>query len=244
MGGTLPRLAARLTSMRLTIVVPVLDEAQHIDAALEALQPLRRAGHEVIVVDGGSGDDTVDRARGGADRVLTAPRGRAAQMNAGAAVAAGDVLVFLHADTRLPADAPDAIATALGGAGRSDAWWGRFDVEIDGRHPLLRVVAWLMNWRSRLTGIATGDQALFVRRATFEALGGFPRLALMEDVAFSARAKRLSAPVSLTQRVRTSGRRWEARGVIRTVVLMWWLRLAFFCGASPEHLERAYYGPR
>ncbi len=226
--------------LRLSIIVPVLDEAAGIDAALAALQPLRRAGHEVIVVDGGSRDQTVAHARAAADRVVTAARGRALQMNAGAAVSSAEVLLFLHADTRLPADAAAAIAGALGG----ECAWGRFDVAIDGPHPLLRLVAWLMNWRSRCTGIATGDQAIFVRRAAFVALGGFPPLALMEDVAFSARAKRLSAPACLRSRVITSGRRWEARGVMRTIVLMWWLRLCFFCGASPERLVRIYYGPR
>jgi rSAM/selenodomain-associated transferase 2 len=224
---------------RLSIIVPALDEAAGIGAALAALAPLRAAGHEVIVVDGGSRDRTVALARSFADRVLVAPRGRASQMNAGADAAAGDVLLFLHADTRLPAGADRAV---LDGLAASRAGWGRFDVRIDGRHRLLALVAWLMNRRSRLTGIATGDQAMFATRAAFAAAGGFPAQPLMEDVELSARLKRASPPLCLRERVVTSGRRWESRGVVRTVCLMWWLRLRYFLGASPERLRRIYYG--
>jgi rSAM/selenodomain-associated transferase 2 len=224
---------------RISIIVPVLDEAARIEAALRALAPLRAAGHEVIVVDGGSGDETVARASPLADRVVAAPRGRASQMNAGAACAAGDVLLFLHADTRLPPGAIDMLAARLGESGRV---WGRFDVRIDGAHPLLGLIAAMMNLRSRLTGIATGDQAIFVRRAAFRDIGGFPSIALMEDIAFSAAAKRVSPPLCLRERVVTSGRRWEEHGVLRTMALMWWLRLRFFLGASPERLCRIYYG--
>lgn len=226
---------------RLSIVVPVLNEEAGVAAALGALAGVRAAGHEVIVVDGGSRDATVAAARPHADRVIAAPRGRASQMNAGAAASSGDVLLFLHADTWLPGGAAQLIAAQLAASGRV---WGRFDVRIAGRHPLLGLVAFLMNARSRLTGIATGDQAIFVRRDAFRELGGFPALALMEDVAFSAAAKRLSPPLCLRERVTTSGRRWETRGVLRSILLMWWLRLRFFLGASPERLERIYYGRR
>lgn len=226
---------------RLSIIVPTLNEAPGIVAALERLQPLRAAGHEAIVVDGGSGDGTSGLAAPLADRVLAAPRGRASQMNTGAAGARGDVLLFLHADTRLPAGADRLILDGLESSGRA---WGRFDVRIDGRHPLLGPVAWLMNGRSRLTGIATGDQAMFVRRDAFAAVRGFPALALMEDVALSAALKRASRPLCLRERVVTSGRRWESRGVVRTILLMWWLRLRYFLGASPERLARIYDGPR
>lgn len=223
--------------MRLSIIVPVLNEAGGIAAALDALAGLRAAGHEVIVVDGGSTDGTPDFAAPRADRVASAPRGRASQMNAGARFANGDVLLFLHADTRLPARADRAVLDGLAGRGRA---WGRFDVRIDTRHPLLRVVASFMNLRSRWTGIATGDQAIFVRRDAFAAIGGFPPVALMEDIALSAALKRVSPPLCLRDHVLTSGRRWESRGVVRTVLLMWWLRLRYFLGASPERLAEIY----
>src|SRR5262249_40503232 len=164
-----------------------------------------------------SRDATIQRARPRADRVILAPRGRALQMNAGAEKAAGDVLLFLHADTRLPADADLVVLNGLERSGRS---WGRFDVKIEGRSPLLLVIAWLMNVRSRLTGIATGDQAIFVRRAAFQAAGGFPPIPLMEDIALCKRLKRMSRPLCLRERVTTSGRRWEKHGVFSTIVLM------------------------
>ena len=219
--------------LRLSVVVPVLNEAGGIRAALEALAPLRERGHEVLVVDGGSSDRTAELAAGLCNRVLSAPRGRAAQMNAGARAASGDALVFLHADTRLPPGADELVLSPL-----RTSLWGRFDVQIEGRHPLLKVVACAMNLRSRLTGIATGDQAIFVRRDVFP---GFPEIALMEDVAFSALMRRRGRPACLREAVVTSGRRWESRGVLRTIFLMWRLRLMYFLGARPEHLARIYY---
>ena len=218
--------------MKLSIIIPALDEAAGIVAALEALAPLRASGHEVIVADGGSGDGTRELAAALADRVVAAPRGRARQMNAGAGVAGGHALLFLHADTRLPANADRLIFHSL-----KKHPWGRFDVAIDGRSPLLAVVAFFMNLRSRLTGIATGDQAIFVRRDAFP---GFPEIALMEDVAFSKAMKRRAPPACLREKVSTSGRRWERNGVARTVLLMWRLRLAYFLGASPDELARQY----
>jgi rSAM/selenodomain-associated transferase 2 len=221
--------------MTLSIVIPTLNEAAGIAAALEALAPLRARGAEVIVVDGGSRDGTTDVARPLADFVIAAPRGRAVQMNAGAAVANGDILLFLHADTRLPANADVLIRDALA---QSRRVWGRFDLRFAGN--ALRLVAAMMNLRSRVTGIATGDQAMFVTRAAFARAGGFPAIALMEDVTLSARLKRLSRPLCLTARVVTSPRRWQAHGALRTVLLMWRLRLAFFLGADPARLARAY----
>jgi rSAM/selenodomain-associated transferase 2 len=226
----------------LSIILPVLDEADIIADALAALAPLRQRGAEVIVVDGGSRDGTVDLARPAADRVIASPRGRAAQMNAGAALARGAVLLFLHADTRLPGNAD---ALVLAGLERSGRAWGRFDIAIAGRSPLLAIVAAAINFRSRLTRIATGDQAIFVSRDVFAAVGGFPDIALMEDVALSRALKRISRPVCVAAKVTTSGRRWEQHGVLRTVVLMWRLRLAYFLGAEPATLARRYgYVPR
>lgn len=225
----------------LSIIVPVLDEAEGIAGHLAALAPLRATGTEVIVVDGGSRDGTAECAEPFADRVLRAPRGRAAQMNAGAAVARGPVLLFLHADTALPAGSIEAIQRAVAGG----APWGRFDVSIAGSPRMLRLVAACMNLRSRLSGIATGDQAIFARTRAFWAVGGFPAIALMEDIALSARLRRLARPACLRVSVTTSGRRWERRGVLRTILFMWWLRLGYWLGRHPDSLARAYgHGPR
>src|SRR6266487_3136988 len=234
----MPRMQAGPCRMsKLSIIMPVLDEGEGIAAALDALADLRALGTEVIVVDGGSRDATIQRARPRADRVISAPRGRALQMNAGAEKACGDVLLFLHADTRLPADADHIVLNGLARSGRA---WGRFDVKIDGDSPLLIAVAWLMNIRSRLTGIATGDQAIFVRRDAFRSVGGFPAIPLMEDIALSKRLKRASRPLCLRACAVTSGRRWDKNGVASTVLLMWRLRLAYFFGADPKALARQY----
>ena len=220
----------------LSIVIPVLNEAARIEATFDLLSSLRERGAEVIVVDGGSDDATADVARMHADHVLTSARGRAAQMNAGAAITRGEVLLFLHADTQLPDYADRLILSGLRATGRK---WGRFDVQFN-EGPLLALVALMMNLRSRMTGIATGDHAIFVSRADFEAIGGFPAIALMEDVALSARLKRIGRPLCLRARVTTSARRWKANGTMRTVFLMWRLRLAYFLGADPRQLAQRY----
>jgi rSAM/selenodomain-associated transferase 2 len=222
---------------RLTVVVPTLNEAERIVACLQPLRAWRKRGTELIVADGGSTDTTVVLAKPWADHVLVGPRGRAKQMNLGASMATGDVLLFLHADTQLPADAPAALEAALTDAQVS---WGRFDVQIDGESPLLKLVAALMNLRSRHSGIATGDQAMFVRRDVFQRVGGFPDQPLMEDIELSKRLRKLSRPACLRQRVITSGRRWEQHGVLRTIVLMWMLRALYWIGLPAERLARMY----
>lgn len=224
---------------RLSIIIPSLNEAASIGHLLASLQPLRQAGHEVILVDGGSHDGTVQIAEPLVDQLLCSAAGRATQMNRGAAAANGPLLWFVHADTELPAGAAEAILSGV----LSGAVWGRFDVRLSGSHPLLRMVAFVMNLRSRWTGIATGDQAIFVRRDRFDNVGGFPEIPLMEDIALSKRLKRIGKPLCLYLKLTTSSRRWERRGICRTVVLMWWLRLAFALGVSPKRLAGWYLLP-
>ncbi|MDI5921454.1 TIGR04283 family arsenosugar biosynthesis glycosyltransferase [Halomonas sp. LR5S13] len=221
---------------RLSIIIPTLDEAATIEELLTRLTPWEADGVEILVVDGGSLDDTVSRACPLATRVLRRASGRARQMNAGAREARGRHLLFLHADTRLPPRADLSIASALSG----QCVWGRFDVRLEGRHPLLPVIAGAMNLRSRLTGIATGDQGLFMTREAFDAAGGFPDQPLMEDIEMSRRLKRQSPPACLRARVTTSGRRWAREGVWRTLLLMWRLRWRYWRGASADVLAREY----
>ena len=230
--------------MTLCIVIPTLNEGAALLPRLQALQSLRAQGVELVVVDGDGADATLAEVTALVDKVLAAPRGRASQMNAGARTTRADALLFLHADTELPPDANKQIAQAL-----QCSTWGRFDVCIDGPSPLLRVVETMINWRSRFSGIATGDQAIFVRRCAFERMGGFAPLALMEDIDLSYRLKTTTQPACLRQRVVTSARRWEQHGVLRTVLLMWQLRAAYFfsklLGVDTHVLARRYgYTPR
>jgi rSAM/selenodomain-associated transferase 2 len=228
-------MATPLTTPRLSIILPVLNEAPTLRARLEALRA-QTDNAEIIVVDGGSEDASFAAAIGCADQVLCAQRGRGAQLDAGARAASGELLLFLHADTRLPVDAVATILNALA----QGAHWGRFDVRIEGRSWLLPVVARLMNGRSRLTGIATGDQAMFMTRNAYEQAGGFAPLPLMEDIDLSARLKRLGRPACLRARVVTSGRRWDENGALRTIILMWRLRLLFWLGIPAQELVRLY----
>lgn len=221
---------------RISVVVPVLNEAGRIVETLDALQAMRGRGHEVVIADGGSADGTTELARPLADRLVSSPRGRARQMNAGARAASGDVLWFLHADTVAMPEADRLILEALGQTGN----WGRFDVRLSGRHRMLRVVETMMNLRSCLTGIATGDQGVFVRRGIFDAVAGFADIPLMEDIALSRRLKRYGRPACVRGRLTTSSRRWERNGVARTIAVMWWTRLAYFLGADPGKLAQAY----
>jgi rSAM/selenodomain-associated transferase 2 len=233
-------LASRMAPA-LSIIIPCLNEATGIVQTLELLQPMRARGAEIIVADGGSSDATALLATPFTDQVVHATRGRAAQMNAGAAAARADILLFMHADCALPPAADELIVDGLAASGRQ---WGRFDVVLDGSHPLLKMIAGMMNLRSRLTGIATGDQGIFMTRALFAQLKGYPTLPLMEDIALSRRAKHAGAPLCLREHIVTSARRWERHGVLRTVVLMWRLRLAYFLGADPARLALHYDAAR
>ncbi len=223
----------------LSIIMPVINEEQGIVKLLESLQPFRQRGCELIVVDGGSDDETVSLAQLYADKLLHSKAGRANQMNIGAKIAEGEILLFLHADSFLPDDAEQLIESGLKESGKK---WGRFDVILSGRQPLLRMVETMMNLRSRWSGIATGDQAIFIKKALFDRLGGFPSIALMEDIALSRLLKKENSPLCLKQKVKTSSRRWEEKGIMRTIFLMWRLRLAYFLGAKPEQLVKTYYG--
>lgn len=201
-----------------------------------SLQSIRQQGHEVIIVDGGSVDNTLVIAHDIADRVLVSSPGRALQMNSGASAASGGVFLFLHADTLLPEDSVQIIAALC----QQKSCWGRFDVRLSSSKFVFRLIEGLMNLRSCLTAIATGDQAIFIEKKLFERVGGFPEIALMEDIAISRRLKKISRPVCVKQKVITSSRRWENNGVVATVLLMWKLRLYYFFGASPEKLKQLY----
>jgi rSAM/selenodomain-associated transferase 2 len=221
--------------MEFSIMIPALNEGQCIVACLTALQTLRD-NCEIIVVDGGSKDNTVALANALADKVISSEKGRAVQMNAGANSAKGEVLVFLHADTFLPDDVYNQIAQAIS----NGCQWGRFDVKLSGNHPMLKLVAFLMNWRSRLTGIATGDQVIFVTKPLFESVGQYPVIPLMEDIALSKKLKKISPAACLKAKVISSGRRWEQFGMFRTILLMWNLRLRYFLGTDLQTLAVLY----
>ncbi len=233
---TSTQLRTEQNGTNISVIVPAYNEAVVISGLLETLAPLRQRGHEVIVVDGASDDATVATATPWADVVLAAPRGRARQMNAGARVAKGDVLWFLHADSNIPQHADALIRAALD----RGAMWGWFDVRLSGAHLGLRVVEWMMNRRARLSRIATGDQGLFVTRALFASLDGFADIDLMEDVELTARLRRQARPVALRVPLVTSSRRWERDGILQTIVFMWWLRLAYAFGAHPSRLAKRY----
>jgi rSAM/selenodomain-associated transferase 2 len=224
--------------VRVSLIVPVLNEADQMASLDASLQIFKDQSIELIIVDGGSQDNTLAIAKDFADRVISSPRGRAVQMNAGAAAATGDILLFLHSDTILP---ETFLLELLNDFSCSDQVWGRFDVRLSGTQYPFRVIEYFMNFRSRLTGIATGDQALFIKQEAFRQVNGFPQIALMEDVAMSQQLKRLSRPFCSRQTVITSSRKWETHGIVATVLLMWRLRLAFFLGVNPEHLARIYY---
>lgn len=223
----------------ISIILPILNESETLRRELPRLQQLSQQGCELIFVDGGSRDDSVAQLHAAGMHVVHSEPGRAMQMNLGASQASTEQLVFLHIDTRLPDKAADLVRTALNVTGQGGQW-GRFDVCIEGRHPMLKLVGWMMNQRSRLTGIATGDQAVFIRRDLFNRVGGFPQQPLMEDIEISRLLKQQARPVCLKAKVLTSGRRWEQQGVWRTILLMWWLRFSYWRGVSAERLARLY----
>ena len=230
-------MAAAANTRIISVIIPALNEADSVGVLCAALQPLRQRGHEVILVDGGSTDQTIAIAQSQADRVISATRGRALQMRAGAAAAKGSVFWFLHADTGVPENADQLILDALE---NHNAQWGRFDIVLSDRHPMLVCVAFMMNLRSSLTSIVTGDQGIFVRRSLYQQIGGIPSIPLMEDIAFSRALKTYSRPVCVGKRLISSARRWNKHGITRTIVTMWGLRLAYYCGVSPERLEKYY----
>jgi rSAM/selenodomain-associated transferase 2 len=222
--------------MSLSFIIPVYNEADSLVPLMTQISRLEHAGHEVIVVDGGSTDGSREQLGAVCQKIVSVGKGRARQMNAGVRQASADVMVFLHADTQLPEQADKLIESAI--ARRP---WGRFDVSLSGHSHLLRIIESMMNLRSRLTGIATGDQCIFVRRDLFWQTGGYPDIPLMEDIAISKQLKKRARPACLKARVLTSSRRWQQQGVLRTVLLMWGLRLAYFFGISPQTLHRLYY---
>ncbi len=224
---------------RISIIVPVLNDAESLRLQQPFFDAARTRGHEVIVVDGGSCDRSLDLASTIGAQVVSSERGRAPQMNAGAEAAGGQLLLFLHADTRIDVQALEQLWAER--ERRGDSLWGRFDVRLNGEHWLYRVIETMMNLRSRFTAIATGDQAMFVSRALFERVGGFPRIALMEDVALSKQLRKLAPPLCLKARALTSTRRWDENGIIATVLLMWRLRLGYFLGVDPARLAQIYY---
>jgi rSAM/selenodomain-associated transferase 2 len=223
--------------MKISIIIPVLNEEESITSTLQNLQGYRQQGHEIIVVDGGSNDDTIARAHGLADQMLKSKSGRAFQMNTGAEYASGDVLLFLHADTLLPKNSCSLIGNVID----RGAEWGRFDVRLSGRLWGLRIIEQMMNWRSCLTSIATGDQAIFVRRPLFLKVGAYPGIQLMEDIVLSRKLRNCSKPACIKERVTTSSRKWENNGIISTVFLMWRLRLMYFLGVPADKLAKLYY---
>lgn len=219
----------------ISIIVPVLNEEKKLPDLLSHLQVFREQGHELIIVDGGSNDNSLMLAQMSADNVIVSRKGRAIQMNSGASVARGEVLLFLHSDTFLPETALNTIEDFV-----QDSFWGRFDVRLSSNKFIFRIIESLINIRSRLTSINTGDQAIFIESQLFNVVGGFPEIALMEDIAISKKLKNIIPPICLKQKVISSSRRWEKRGVIATVFLMWKLRLYYYFGVSPEKLNQLY----
>lgn len=222
---------------RISVIIPALNEAENISKTLQSTRALLKNGHEVIVVDGGSDDDTCKIASGFTDKLISSQPGRAIQMNMGAQAASGEIYVFLHADTVLPEDAEQLIISAIS----TDQYsWGRFNIRLSGDHIFFRIIEFFMNSRTRLTGIVTGDQTFCITRKLFDQVHGFPEIRLMEDIAISRKLKKFKYPELLNGTVITSSRRWEQNGILRTVLKMWWLRFNFMLGVDPVSLARQY----
>jgi rSAM/selenodomain-associated transferase 2 len=222
---------------KISVIIPTLNETEQIQHCLASVQSLRRNGHEVIVVDGGSEDETCSQVKDLADKVIHHSRGRATQMNAGARAACGEILIFLHADTCLPTEADTVITSSIKD---SAEFWGRFNVRLSGRHWAFRIIEICMNLRTRITGIVTGDHAMFMSKEIYNKVKGFPEIALMEDIAISSKFKHVVCPICLKHKVTTSSRRWEENGIIKTILKMWWLRISYFLGTDPLKLARQY----
>ncbi len=231
----------RDTPPTLSIIVPVLNQSRTMIDTMSALKPFRQRGAEIIVVDGGSDDDTAVLAHPFADRVVKGPRGRAAQMNEGAKVASGFIFLFLPTDTTLPADADTQVMI---GRARDTSVWGRFDMRLTGRHPLLPIVARLLNRRSRSSGIASCEQAIFVQRETFFRIGGFTDIPVMEDVEISKRLRAISPPICVTSRVTVPAKRFDRDGLWTTLRTMWIMRLRYRMGMKPEEILKRYVEPK
>lgn len=219
----------------ISIIIPTLNEGVGVSAFLSQLQPLRN-DCELILADGGSSDNTRAKANGLVDHIVDCNKGRAVQMNAGAAIASAPILLFLHADTFLPVNAIEAIRRGF----EEDHRWGRFDIQLDDASKILSIVAWMMNKRSRWSGIATGDQAIFIEKTLFEQLSGFAEISLMEDIDLSSRLKKYEKPYCIDSKISTSARRWNSFGIVKTIGLMWWIRLQYFLGVKPNYLAELY----
>ncbi|MCW8930414.1 MAG: TIGR04283 family arsenosugar biosynthesis glycosyltransferase [Gammaproteobacteria bacterium] len=226
---------------KISIIIPVLNEAEMIQEFLKRLQPLRNRGHEIVLVDGGSQDDTCILAKPYIDQIIASDKGRAKQQALGATLATGDIFLFLHADTFLPDEADQIIVMALYSRQSNPQTWGRFNVRLSGEYWLFRVIETMMNWRSCLTGIATGDQAIFVTSELYNRIGGMPLIDLMEDIELSKCLRKQNKPVCVKSTVTTSSRRWEKNGVLKTIFFMWNMRLQYFFGVKPEVLVKKYY---
>jgi len=222
----------------ISIIIPTLNESESIEKTLNSLHTTLKEGNELIIVDGGSNDDTILKCKNYTDKVYTATKGRAIQMNVGADKSTNDILLFLHADTLMPQNFSAENLTALATITNE---WGFFKVKFTSHHLLLRLVSTLMNTRSCLTRIATGDQAIFIKKELFKKIGGYKEIPLMEDIELSISLKKYSKPYCVKEFVMTSSRKWESNGIIKTIILMWKIRFLYFFGVSPQKLVNIYY---